>query len=462
LEFRPRLAKSYEISPDGLEFTFVLRDGVIFSDGRPVTGDDVLFSYQTVVTPGIDAAFLANYYINVKQVVKLDDRRVKFVMKEPYFKSLEIAGTLPVIPKHIYAFKDPAEFNRRRSDPVGSGPYIFEKWDVGSQIVLRRNERYWGTGPALNKIVFKIITNDLAALQALRAHEVDLLDSTSEQFVTLSKDKDFLKEFMCLSYWTPMGGYSYIGWNEDTQFFNDKKVRLAMTYMIDRELIRVNIGKGLSKIIAGPFYILGQQNDPNIKPYPFDLEKAKQLLSEAGWNDTDGDGVLDKNGVPFKFRIMSVSGAPIVEQMGKVIKDDAAKIGVVIDLDPYEWSVYLQRLHDRKFEAAFGAWGGVIEEDPYQLFHSSQITGGGSNYVGFRNAAADKLIEEARRTLDESKRNQLYHKFCAILHEEQPYTFMFTRPQLRFLAKRFQDVKIHKIGIDDLEWYVPKELQRYK
>jgi peptide/nickel transport system substrate-binding protein len=462
LKLRPLLAEGYQMSDDGMIITFRLRPDVHFSDGVPITTDDIIFTYQTLKNPKIDAAPAANYYIRVKDVVKVDDRTVKFEMSEPYFKALEIAGTLPIIPKHIYNFTDPKQFNDRRSDPVGSGPYVFEKWDVGRQIVVRRNERYWGQRPKLEKIVFRIITNDIAALQSLRSHEVDMTEPTSEPFIELSKNETFKKDFQCLSYWSPMGGYSYIGWNNDSSFFKDKRVRLAMTHMINREYIRQYISKGLPEIVAGPFYVLGKQNDPNIKPWPYDLDKAKQLLDETGWKDTDGDGIRDKDGIPFRFKFMTVSGSPIIERIIRIIKDDAAKIGVDIIIDPYEWSVFLERVKTRQFEAYSASWGGVVEEDPYQIFHSSQIGNRASNSVGFNNPEADKLIVEARQTLDENKRNQLYHRFAQILHEEQPYTFMFTRPELRFIDKRFHNVKIHKLGIDEREWYVPKDLQQYK
>jgi peptide/nickel transport system substrate-binding protein len=150
------------------------------------------------------------------------------------------------------------------------------------------------------------------------------------------------------------------------------------------------------------------------------------------------------------------------EQIAKLVKDSAASVGIDVLLDPYEWSVFSQKVTNREFDAVSMAWGGYVEEDPYQIWHSSQIGNRGSNYVGFNNPQADALIEQARQTLDPDKRNALYHQFHRILHEEQPYTFIYTRPEQRFLAKRFHNVIIHKLGIDEHEWYVPKELQKYK
>lgn len=461
-ELEPFLAESFEVSDDGLEISFVIRDDVYFSDGHPITADDVIFTYETIINPGVDAASLANYYRDIERVEKISGREVKFIMKRVYFKSLEFTGGMPIMPKHIYAFDDPDEFNKRISNPIGSGPYIFEKWNVGREVVLRRNENYWGRKPKLSKIVYKIITNDTAAIQALRAGETDYLRPLPDQFTDLSKDEEFKKDFYCLSYWTPAVGYFWMGWNQDRPFFKERVVRLAMTYLVDREMMCKHLLRNPDAIVpTGNFYMFGPQSDPNIKPWPYDPEKAKQLLEDAGWVDSDGDGVRDKDGVAFRFRYMIVSGTYLHEQMAKLVKDEAAQAGIEVIIDPYEWSVFIQKVQNREFDAVNMAWAGGLAGDPYQIWHSSQIEGG-SNYVGFSNSEADAIIEEARGTLDDDKRNKLYHKFHRIIHDEQPYTFVYTRPQQRFLHRRFKNVIIHKLGLDGHEWYVPREKQKYK
>jgi len=461
-KLRPLLAESYEVSDDGLEISFRIRDDVHFSDGHPITADDIIFTYETIVNPKVDAANLANYYQDIDRVIKINDLEVKFIMKRVYFRSLEFTGGMEIYPKHIYEFDDPEEFNKRISGPVGSGPYVFEKWNVGRELVLRRNENYWGRKPKISKIVYKFITNFTAAVQALRAKDVDFMRPLPEQFAELSKDKEFKRDIRCLSYWHPGVGYFWMGWNQARPFFADRRVRLAMTHLVDRETICKYIIKvPEAKIPTGNFYVFGLQNDPNIKPWPYDPEGAKQLLDEAGWVDSDGDGIRDKNGIPFRFKYM-IGNLPLHEQIAKLLKDQAAKVGIEVLPDPYEWSVFVQRLQNREFDAVNLAWHGGLAQDPYQVWHSSQIEKHGSNYVGFDNPEADAIIEQARRTLDDDKRNKMYHRFHRILHEEQPYTFIYTRPEQRFLDKRFENVIIHKLGINGHEWYVPKEKQRYK
>ncbi len=461
-ELRGLLAESWEVSDDGMEIYFKIREGAHFSDGRPVTADDVIFTFETIRNPGIDAASAANYYRDFDRVEKISEREVKFFMKQIYFKSLEFVGGMPIFPKHTYDYNDPSEFNKHITDPVGSGPYVFERWDVGRQVVLTRNKNYWGRKPKIKKVVFKIITNDTAAVQALRAGEVDFLRPLPDQYTELSNAPEFVKKFYCLSYWTPGSGYFWAGWNQSRPFFKDRRVRLAMTHIIDREMICSHLLKNPDALVpTGNFYIFGPQSNPDIKPWPYDPQRAKELLDEAGWIDSNGDGIRDKDGVAFRFSYMIVGGTYLHEQIAKLVKDEAAKVGIEVNIDPYEWSVFIQRVQDRQFDAVNLAWHGGLAQDPYQIWHSSQIKGG-SNYVGFNVPEADAIMEEARRTLDEEKRNKLYHRFHRIIHDEQPYTFIYTRPEQRFLDRRFENVIIHKLGLYGYEWYVPKEKQKYK
>ena len=464
LVLRPKLAKSCEVTEGGKVITFVLRDDIYFSDGRPVMGEDVKFTYDTIRDPNVDAAKWAHYYADVNSIEVVDGKTVRFRLNNIYFKMLDYVSfvDIGILPKHVYQYKNAVEFNNRRSNPVGSGPYVFEKWDMGREIVLARNERYWGQKPYLKKLVYRFITNQLAALQALRAGDLDMIIAEPDQYGELIKDKDFTSKFKCLSVWNPNVGYGYIGWNEDTPFFGDRRVRGAMTLIIDREMICKYILKGVAEVPADPFYIKGPLRDPNLKPWPCDLEKAKTLLDEAGWVDSDGDGIRDKGGVKFKFKFMHVAGRGLHEQFFKHVKDQAAKVGIQVEAEPYEWSIFLTKLMDRKFEAVTLAWFTDVVEDPYEVWHSSQIGNRGSNHVGFRNKEADDIMEKARRVLDANERAVMYKRLARILHEEQPVTFLYTRPSLRLLDPRFENVVPHNIGLDWHEWWVPVKLQKYK
>lgn len=471
-QLKPHLAESYEVSSDGLEITFRLRNDINFSDGTPVTADDVVFTYETMTNPKVDAANVANRYADVLKVTKIDNLVVKFSLKSRHFLSLENLSftRTGILPRHIYQsrsgmakpFADAEQFNKRVSDPVGSGPYVFEKWDVGRTLVLRRNENYWGRKPKLKKIAYQFIANPVASVQALRSHQVDIVIPEPEQFAELANDSRFSKEFYCLSYWTPATPFYYIGWNQGTPFFSDRLVRQAMTGIINRQEIVAHLLQGHGQQITGPFYFLGPDNDPNIEPIAYDPQTSEQLLDRAGWRDTDGDGLRDKDGVPLRFKFMYSNSYALFERLAKLLKDEAAKVGVEVIAEPCEWSILWDRLNRREFQAYVAGWAGDALEDPYQLFHSSQIGGGGSNFVGFRNPEADMIIEQARRTINDAERHKLYQRLHEILHEEQPYTFLFTRPTFRLVDRRFKNVVVHKLGLNYLEWYVPTSQQRYE
>ncbi|HBG28172.1 MAG: hypothetical protein A2Y10_19530 [Planctomycetes bacterium GWF2_41_51] len=468
IKLKPMLAESYEMSPNGLEIIFKLRDDVYFSDGVPITADDVLFTYNTIINPLIDAADLAQLFIEVKSLEKIDAKTVRFKFHRPYFKALEIASFthIGIFPKHIYDFKDAQDFNRRISNPVGSGPYVFERWDVGEKVSFRRNENYWrdpsASHPKIERVIYKFIINDKARIQAIRSGDVDMIIPAPEQYVDVIKDENFVKDFKCLAYWSPGTPFYYIGWNQDMPFFADRNVRLAMTQMIDRKAILQHILKGSGKEITGPYYLYSKENDPNIEPWPYDPAAAMKMLDDAGWKDTNGDGIRDKNGIPFRFKFSYSADYVLYQNIANIIKDSAAKIGVELTPEPVEWSVLITRLPDHKFESVIIGWGGDIIQDNYQLFHSSQTVNRGSNYVNFKNAEADKLMEEIRRTIDDEKRIELSRKLHGMLHYEQPYTFLFTRPTYRIIAPRFENVIVHKLGLKEEEWFVPKDKQKYK
>jgi peptide/nickel transport system substrate-binding protein len=464
IKLKPLLAESCEVSRDGLEITFKLRDDIHFSDGVPITADDVIFTYQTIINPLIDAADLAQSYIDVKGFEKIDDRTIKFYMKQPHFLATDILSfwDIGIYPKHIYDFNEPEEFNKRVSNPIGSGPYVFEKWDSGDKVIFARNENYWGEKPKIKKVIYKFILNDKARLAALQSGDVDMIIPSPEQYIELVKDKSFTQKYNCLAYWNPGAPFFYLGWNEDTPFFADKNVRLAMTYMLNRDELINHLLKNSGKAITGPYYIYAPENDPNIKPLPYDVKKAAELLDAAGWKDTDGDGIRDKNGLPFRFKFSYAADNGVYQNIAAYLKDSAVKVGIDVIAEPVEWSVLITRITDRKFEAMIMGWGRAIVDDFYQIFHSSQIGNRGSNYVGFNNKKADELLERIRRTLDDDKRIALSREFHKLLYDEQPYTFLFARPTYKIVDRRFENVIIHNLGVKEEEWFVPKEKQKYK
>jgi len=234
-----------------------------------------------------------------------------------------------------------------------------------------------------------------------------------------------------------------------------------MTMLLDRDSILKNLRYGFGRVVSGNFFYESPDYDRTIEPWPYDPAKAAALLDEAGWMDSDGDGIRDKDGVPFRFEFTMTSGSQFADQMSTILKEELAKVGIEMSIRPLEWALFTKMLDDRNFDAVIMGWSLPVEADPYQVWHSSQ-TEKGSNFIGFTNREADLIIEEARVTFEKEKRVQLYRRFHQIMHEEQPYTFLFVNESLVAVDRRFESVNVYPLGLDTSEWWVPAKRRKYK
>ena len=465
----------------GVSFTFYLRKGVRFHDGAPLTSADVKFSFDTIKNEYVDAPALRNYYQDLKSCEVLDAYTVRMTYSRQYWMARDFAGGFEVIPKHIYDAdgllqKDPQAFGKKFNEhpnnrqPIGTGPYKFERWDTGTQVILARNDEYFDLPRRghLDRIIFKFITDIVASLQALKNGEVNFLPGvTAEQYEEETNDPAFLRRFAKAEYYT--GGFNYVGWNMRRPPFDDGKVRLAMAYgALNREefLDKVLYGRGV--VVSGYEYYYGPAYDHSIPPFPFDPEKAKQLLLEAGWYDRDGDGLRDKEFIgqdgkpyrkPFVFELLLPSGNEVARRRAALMKENLRRLGIDMTIRELEWATFLENINDRKFDACNLGWATGIESDPYQIWHTSQSANRGSNHVGFGNAETDRLMEQSRLMIDDTVRRKLFFQLHRIMHETQPYLFLYTTPNLGIYDKRFRGVKFYKVrpGYDFTEWYLPPE-----
>jgi peptide/nickel transport system substrate-binding protein len=284
-----------------------------------------------------------------------------------------------------------------------------------------------------------------------------------EQWENQAQSPRFTDQFHNFQYDAASGyvsGYSYIGWNLRRPQFEDKRVRQALTMLLDRDLMLETIWYGLGEVVSGPSPIGTEAYDDSIVPWPFDPEGANALLDEAGWVDSDGDGVRDKDGVDLAFDFLMVSGSSEVEQMLTVYQEELKRAGIDMQIRPLEWATFLENIQRREFSAVTLAWAIPPDQDPYQVWHSSQAEAG-SNHVGYINPETDKILEKARTTFDKDERYAMYREFHRIIHQDQPYTFLFHRKVLAAVNKRFENVQVYDMGLRPREWWVPKSLQRY-
>ena len=463
LELKPLLATSWEVSDDHLSYTYHLDKRATFSDGHPVTAEDVRFSWEVINNPENDTASIRSYLQDITAVNILDDHTIQFIVSKPYFRHLSSIGSIGVLPKHLYG-NDAFNTHPLNRAPVGSGPYVFERWDTGQRIVLTRNENYWGPKQPIEKRIWRVITDDNAALQALISGETDYYRMKPDAWHRNASTPEFKEKFNRFTPDAPipgyLGSYNYIGWNIRKPQFADKRVRQALCMLFDRQLIIDTVWGGLGRRITSGIYFRAPEYNDSIEPWPFDPEAAAALLDEAGWIDSDQDGVRDKDGLKLEFELGYASGNPEYDRLGTVYQEELKRVGVTLILAPIEWASFIQQLQNRSFDACMPAWLMTPEPDPYQLWHSSQAENG-SNYPGFINAESDQLIEDGRLQFDQAERVKLYHRQQEILHEEQPYLFLYSRPGLIAVSNRFRGVILHTGGLNPMNWWVPKELQKY-
>ena len=468
-----QLADGWQIDPDGLWIRAHINPRARFSDGQPVTSEDVRWTYMDFINnPLIEAERTRSTQDNLKDVKVIDPLTVEFVFKEAFFTNVLIALGDPILPKHYYAKFEPSQINQGTGLTMGSGQFRVAKlptgpedfanqWTPGEDVVLVRNEQYWAEKPPLASLRFKSIKDDLGRLVAYRNGEGSMMLPTSPQFNKVVKEEpDFAKANYELK-WTNMRcGYSFIAWqcgprNGKLTPFNDRRVRRAMTMLLDRERMIRDIWDGIGIVSKGPNNPESPASDPATKPLPFDPDQAKVLLADAGWKDRNGDGVLEnEQGDTFTFEYTYATGGEISERIARFVKDSYGKAGIVVKTRPVDWSRYQELLKLRDFDAITMGWGANSpESDPRQIWHSESIKEGGDNFTQWSNKDCDALIEKGRRTMDEDQRMLVWREFERCIAEDQPYTFVRVAPWLRFVKREFGNVNTYKTGLEPQEFF---------
>ncbi len=492
------------ISDDHLTYTFDLKENVKFSDGRPLTGEDIIFTMKTIKIPFVDAQALRNYFDDVKNVELVDGNKykVKFTMSRPYFRAIYSLGDMRITPKHIldprnetdkFTFEDLANaqksldpkkypemqkyadfFNSQEvaRDPkyvIGSGPYKLEKWATGQAITIARNENYWDQGKVpnyANKIVFKIIQDQNAAVVAAKNKEVDYMFviQPADFFENVKNPEQFnIKKALVLE-----PTYVYIAWNNERPLFKDKKVRWALSYAVDRQNIIDKLLFSAAVPIQSHIFYKSKFLNDKLPSIDYNMEKAKQLLEEAGWKDSDGDGIRDKvvdgKKMDFKFTFVN-NNNPKRKKVMLIVIESLKQLGIQADLQEYEWSVFLDKTKKHDYDACYAAWQlNVTPDDPYQIWHSSQTIAEGSNWISYKNPEADKLLEENRITFDDVKRKEILDKWQQMIYDDQPVTFLWSETSRYFYSDRFKNTRWYSYPSSGLlnEWWTPKNMQRYQ
>ncbi len=432
--------KSWQTSADGMFDKVVLRDDLVWSDGKPITAHDIAFTYTVIMDPRVPVPAVRSGTDQLRGVHAYDDHTIVFFHKEPLATNVWNIN-FPVLPKHVYektweqdpTLKDSPEHVKLEEAPISGGPYEIVQRKRGQEIVLARRLS-WGTvrgkqvrdEPFFKEIRFRIVEDPNTALLALKAGELDEMVLLPEQWTTQTGGEEFYTRNTKAT--APEWVSFHFGWNIATPFFADRRVRRAMTYAFDHDEMLEKLCYGLYKPCTGNFAEDSwMASKKKIEPSKQDLDKAEALLDEAGWTDHDNDGVRDKeiDGrlVPFEFSML-VNQQPLRVKICTLLKENLDQIGVRMNVRPLESTVLQQLTQDKKFQAYFGGWGSGTDPDTSENIWA---TGAGRNFISYSNPEVDRLYIEGRRELDRTKRAEKYARIQELLYEDQPYTWLYWR-----------------------------------
>jgi len=495
MEFVPYLAKEFSFSDDGLEWTFKLRDDVYFHHGKQFNADDVLLTYAAMLHPKYEGSRTSSFiqlkgakdYLSARK--ELEEKLAEeLISQEEYdaqalelFEEWLAGGAIEVVNDFeiIFRLSEPSapfmarmrygilpsdlltleeagdmECSLHTENPSGTGPFKFEEWVRDDHVTLVRNEDYWREGPYLEKIIFQIIPDQDTQAMALEAGDLDYAGVTYQEF-----DRFASMEHLN-AYSNPGMTYGYWGLNLLNPLFQDLRVRQALAHSLDRETMCKELFYGHADVAHSHHSTSRWDYNPDVPKYDYDVDRAKELLTEAGWVDSDGDGIREKDGQKLAFTLVTQQGNKWREQCAVIIQDKTKDIGVQVEPQLLEWSTLVSNLLGKNFETVIIGWSLGVDPDPTGIWHS--VEAGNMNFVSYANPRVDQLIEEGRTTLDQAKRKAIYCEFQEILAQDVPYVFLFTYNTCVALHSRFQGpISAHPLGLTrNIElWHVPEELQ---
>lgn len=432
-DWKPRLAESWEVSKDNKVFTFKIRKNAVFHDGKPLTAEDVKFSFDAIFNPAYQAAHLQPYYEGLSKVEIVDSHTVKIYAKDSYFKNFESAAGMTIIPKHVYS--DVEKSKKMNRELVCSGPYALAKFDRGQMIQLKKFDKWWGNTDPLyagahnfQMLTLRFYKDENVILERAKKGDLDYISLRIEAFMKKTTGhpwgKTVLKQKIENS--APKS-YGFVGWNFRKEMFQDKNVRFALAHLMNREEMNKKFRYGMSDLATGAVYLKSEYS-PGNKAAEFNPKKAQELLTKAGWNDANKDGVLEKTiggkSTPFRFTLIHANKDN--EKYWTLYREDLKKAGIDMEIKFLEWNSFLKLLDEGNFDAVSLGWGGgSVDPDPKQIWHSSSATAGGSNFIGYKNPEVDKLIDAARQEPNRAKRVKLLQDVYKKIAEDAPYAFMF-------------------------------------
>jgi peptide/nickel transport system substrate-binding protein len=451
--------ESYEESEDHTTFTVRLKPGLKWQDGAPLTAHDIVYSWERILDERVPVQAVRTGTDEIKECVALDDLTIRYVQPEPLATS-QWNLLFPIIPKHVFEkeqerypdLRTGEYYNRQNRFPVGSGPYRIVEWRENDRIVVERWEDFHGERPRFRRIVFRIIPDNNVALLSFTKQDVDVIARLSaQQFALETNDTTFQR--VGYKAWGVDWGFSYIGWNMDgsNPFFNDMRVRHAMTHALNIPLILERVMYSLSTQCHGIFHPESWMFNPEVELLDYDLEKSAALLDEAGWVVNPRDGwrykEIDGRQVRFDFTLLIPQGSPTSPKIAAIFQQDLRKLGVNLRTRELEWATFLEKVHGHEFQAQIAAWGTGTDPDTNWNLWRTEEYHTGRNYGGYSNARVDELFAMGRREFDFEARRKIYQEIHKLIYDDQPYIFIANSAILAAFNKRIHGVQLSPRGI---------------
>jgi len=463
LNLAGHLAESWEVSADQLSITFHLRPGLKWSDGKPFTSVDCLFTLRLIQNDHTQSAYKSDYMM-VKRAEAPDAHTFTVHYDEPFSPALSSWAGLGILPKHVFEHEDIMDTPLSRHPKASIGPYFLDDWQPQQAILMRANPDYFDGPVWISERLTRIIPDPATQFLELSAGRLDEMGLSPMQYMRLFEMKPTLKNnYKRYKYLDFV--YTYLGFNLKRKPFTDRRVREAIAYAIDRQELVDGVLLGLGEVIATPYKPGTQWVNRNLKPRPYSSEKAKQLLKEAGWSDSDGDGVLDKDGKPLAFTILTNNGNKQRADAATIMQQRLKQVGIAVKVRLVEWSAFIENfINKRDFDAVILGWSMTPEPDQYNIWHSSQTGPRQFNFLSYNNPKVDKILVDARRTFDITERKRLYDAMQQEIYNDVPMVFLYAPYSLPVIHKRIHGIEPAPAGIgwNSEKWFVPAEMQKYR
>lgn len=476
LKALPGMATEWAWSEDGKVLSMTLRDDLTWEDGTRVTAEDIAFTYELVADPQVASARVASIERMVPGAMPkiVDPTHIEWHFTEAYDRDTQMAHatSLTLVPKHVLSAADRPTLRGHEmgKKPLSYGPWRLADWKPNSLIVLEPNPNFTGPAdlkPKLNRVIFRILPEYSTRLIELESGKVDMM-----QGITVA-DADKLRQKNPEIRLVRRGWRSndYIAWNLQHDIFKDVRVRRALAHAVDidgmiAKLLTSSTGEAYARRAIGTVTpeLCGVHND-DIQPFPYDPEKAKQLLAEAGWKDTNNDGILDKDGKPFEFTLSTNTGNKRRADIQVLVQAQLERIGIKVHLEKAESNAFFENMRKKRFDAAVAGWSAALFVDPTPIWHcDTEERKYEFNFVSYCNPEVDALMEKGLLTPDPAEAAPIWKEVQAKIYEDQPYLFLWWQDEIVGIHERFENTKIDVLSaLNDLhDWEVPADKVKHK